>query len=108
MIIDTVTNSTFHDRLHEQFSYEARDYLYEYLEDLSVDLGQDIEFDPVGIRCQYQEIEKEDIIKYFNDQYSYIDEKTFKSVDEVVEWLQDRTSLVAVLENGNLLFDYNF
>ena len=108
MIIETVQNSTFHNCLHEQFSYEAREYLYDYLEDLSVDLGEDIEFDPIAIRCQYTEIEKEDIIKYFNDDYSYDRDEPFKSVDEVVEWLQERTSLVAVLENGNLLFDYNF
>lgn len=57
MIIDIVTLTAFHDRLINDFSYEACGALYKYYEDLSNYLGEPINFDPIAIRCDWHECE---------------------------------------------------
>lgn len=59
-IVDTLTLGQFADGMrrycdHAQFSDAAITALYEYLNNLSEDLGEPIEFDPVGIRCEFRE-----------------------------------------------------
>lgn len=57
MIKQTVNRSAFHDAFNairpEQFSYAALNALYDYLEQLSDDTGQDVELDVIAICCDY-------------------------------------------------------
>lgn len=58
-IIDTLTKGNFVNRLREirkeNFSYKGAEALYEYLEQVSEDQGEPIEFDPIGLCCEYAE-----------------------------------------------------
>ena len=43
------------------FSYEGAEALFDYLEDLEHDIGEEIEFDPIELRgefCEYDSIEE--------------------------------------------------
>ena len=57
----TVTQSDFvstfqrYDESRDQFSYEARCALFDYYEQLEQDTGNEIEFDPVTICCDWTE-----------------------------------------------------
>ena len=39
----------------DQFSYDARKALFEYLEQYEEDCGIEIELDPIGVCCEYSE-----------------------------------------------------
>ena len=39
------------------FSYEGAEALFDYLEDLEHDIGEEIEFDPVAFRSEFSEYE---------------------------------------------------
>lgn len=58
-IKETVTESSFiggfSGSYAANFSYAGRRALYEYLWDLSEDMGEDIEYDPVALCCEYAE-----------------------------------------------------
>jgi hypothetical protein len=65
MIKQTVNRYTFHDAFNsmrpDNFNYAGLDALYDYLEQLSDDIGQDIELDVIAICCdfcQYDTVEK--------------------------------------------------
>ena len=46
------------DRLMDSgFSYDGAKALFEYMEDLSDEIGEDIEFDPIAWRCDFAEYE---------------------------------------------------
>jgi len=71
MIIDRINEYSFR-RAFEQlrpnnFSYDGLTALYEYLEQLSEDIGEDIELDVIAICCDYSEFEN---LKDFQNQYS--------------------------------------
>lgn len=63
----------------ENFSYQGLGALFEYLEQLEEDLGEDIEFDGIAICCDYQELES---LEEFNSDYS----KECEDLDDVAEY----------------------
>ena len=90
-IVDTVTMSTFRDHFNRSdqyknnFSYEGLEALYNYLWDLSEDVGENIEMDYVAFCCEYSEFEN---LKDFQDQYG--DE--YKSIDDI----REKTTVIEV------------
>ena len=71
MIIDTPTKSELMDYMQGDFSYEAKDALIDYMEQLSEDIGEDIKFDRVAWRCEYSEY---DNFAQFLEDYSHMKE----------------------------------
>ncbi len=68
MLIKRVTESDFIRAFDEcgrgnNFSFEAREALYEYLEDLSENLGEDIELDVIAFCCEFSEITFDEVLE---------------------------------------------
>jgi len=83
-MIDTVTQTEFVDRFvkidrENNFSYWGRIALFEYFEQYEEDTGEQIEFDPIAICCEYTEYESLDEL---NDIYG----KKFEDLDEVSDY----------------------
>ena len=56
----TITNNTFHDAFHtagrgDQFSYEGRNALFDYLEEYEGSTGEKVEVDVVALCCEFTE-----------------------------------------------------
>ena len=58
-MIDTVTRHTFIDTFRklrpENFSYEGLNALFDFYEELEDGTGEQIEFDPIAICCEWSE-----------------------------------------------------
>lgn len=86
-----------------QFSREALEALFEYIENYEEDTGTRVELDVVGLCCEFTEYENaiaaaEDYgftseleADDYEDAESYEDAKE----DEALEWLQDRTEVIS-------------
>lgn len=66
-----VTRSMFHDEFRnaerlENFSYEGRDALFNYLVDLEKDTKCRIEFDVIALCCEYAEGNIEYVLKNYD------------------------------------------
>lgn len=83
-----------------QFSYEGLEVLFDYLEQLSGDLGEPIELDVVALCCEYYESSIEELIG------SYIIDVSDAEGDEdeiqaiVREYLHDSTSVCGEVSGG--------
>lgn len=82
--------------------------LAEYLDELSEDIGEPIEWDRVAIRCDFSEYTLSDLLSNFGDSLNLdwqaiamelLDGGDFP-VDEVVEQLQEHTGCVIHVEQG--------
>ena len=114
----TVNSSMFADAFRrmgreDQFSREALEALFNYLEDYEQDTGEDLELDVVGLCCDFteyenaitaaadygftSELEAED----YEDAESYEDAKE----EEALEWLQDRTEVV-IFDSGLIIQNF--
>ena len=85
----------------DQFSYEGLEVLFDYLEELSEDIGEVSELDPVALCCEYYESNIEELIDNYNIDLSEVDEDDPDSIIEVVrEYLEDNTSVCGEVSNG--------
>jgi hypothetical protein len=79
------------DTYKNNFSYEGLKSLYNYLVDLEEDTGDNIEFDPVAICCEYSEYENiEEIKNNYND-------------IETIEDLRDHTQVIEISGSDKII-----
>lgn len=60
------TSDLYHDLKRigrDNFTYDGAKALMEYLEELASDIGEPIEYDPIGLCCEYTEYEDFNAIK---------------------------------------------
>lgn len=94
-----------HDR-QDQFSYEAKRIIFDWLEQLEEDTGG-IELDVIGICCEWSEMDYDDTIAAYSldseiDDFADMDEcEQHKAVEG---WLQDHTILAGATTDGTLVF----
>ena len=87
------------DRLGD-FGYKGWNRIAEYLENLSDDIGEDIELDIVGICCDYSRADSVESWAGEYLQYSDIDADEWQGADDdeklglIEEYLQENTSVV--------------
>tara|TARA_R100001082_G_scaffold82236_1_gene49083 strand:+ start:12781 stop:13113 length:333 start_codon:yes stop_codon:yes gene_type:complete len=70
------------------FSYEGRQALFEYFEQLEEDIGEEFEYDPIAICCGYTEYEDEDEIR---EAYGLNDDEEISDYTHVIPvWGYDK------------------
>ena len=74
---------------NEQFTYEAKRALFDYLEELGEDIGEEIELDVIALCCEWNEETLEDVLHYYD----------LESLEELEE-----NTTVLELPNGNILY----
>ena len=91
---DTITAYQFSDAMIEQgFSYEGTKALFEYFEQYEQDTGEQMEFDPVAIRCNFDEYEN---LKEIKENYQDI---------ETLEDLQNHTTVIEIPDSDRLIIE---
>ena len=95
-----ITESQFVDEIvgdeYNSMSYEGARALYEYLEEMEDNGGEEMSFCKADIRCQYTEYENIEEV-----QEDYDDIKTLAD-------LKDRTVVIEVPKSEKLIIDSNF
>jgi hypothetical protein len=86
-----------------QFSYEALETLFDYFEEIN---DNEIEFDPIGICCEYVEMTLEEIYEAYPDVMDLIDmdrprQSTYAIV---VDYLNDNGSYCGDTPQGTFVF----
>lgn len=79
-----VYQNEFKEALKGHFTYEGLNALFEYFEALEDDLGYEIDFDPIAIRCEYTEYVS---LKAVQEDYPDI---------ESIEHLREYTNVVTI------------
>ena len=100
MKIELTTSDCAHRLMQDEYvgwTWEAATALVEYYEELEDGMGEYIEFDPVAIRCDWNEGTLQDIKENYS--YSFDD----SGYTDFILWLQDRTTIIE-LDNGNFLY----
>lgn len=80
----------FSDSYKNNFTYEGKKALFDYLEQYAQDIGENVELDTIALCCEYTEY---DSIKEVQDDYSDIKD---------LEDLQDYTTVIEVV-NGHII-----
>ena len=102
-----VKEVTFYDFLEEfknygredQFSYEGKKALFDYLEELSEDMGEPIEVDIVGICCDFTEY---DSLEDFINDYSYTIGEDINDIEDIQEY----TTVIPINDESFIIQDF--
>jgi hypothetical protein len=88
----------------EQFSYEALELIYDYIEEYESSTGEEIELDVIALCCEWSESTPAEII----DQYDTDIETDGLDDDEIAaavyDWLNDETIIAGTTSAGNLVY----
>ena len=104
----TVNTSTFiaefreYDR-YDQFGYDALEVLFEYLEELEADTGEELELDVIALCCDYSVDSPEDVAANYDIDLSECEDDQDK-LDTVTEWLNDNTSVCGTTPSGQIVY----
>ena len=79
----------------ENFSYDGLKALFEYLEQLGDDIGEEIELDVIALCCEYAEY---DSLKEYNDAY----DTKYGEIDLI----QDDTTLIKIDDERFIIQQY--
>ena len=105
----TVNNTAFHDAFinygrTDNFSYEARDMLFDYFESIESDTGEEIELDVIAICCEYTEDSLEDVIANYSIDVSECEDDEASQLVIVTDYLNDNTSLIGVTSDNTFVY----
>ena len=83
----------------ENFTYEGMEALFDHLEELEQDTGEEIELDVIALCCEYNEDTYTDVAANCSiDVSECIDNADIK--DTVVDYLEGETMVVAALDGS--------
>ena len=93
-MISTLNEWDFIDGMRKHVSWDIGTIraMFEWLENLEDGMGEQIEFDPIGLRCSWTE---HDSVTAFNEDTT--------SAFESVEDLSEHTNVIEVTENNKIL-----
>ena len=99
----TVSKSDFIDQFRvmdrlENFSYEARGLLFDYLEEYEESTGEELELDVIAVCCDFSEDSAEDIAQNYGIDIDGLDED--ETADAVRDYLNENTILVGETSSG--------
>lgn len=87
----------------DQFSNLGFRALYHYLDDLSDEIGEDIQIDVIALCCDYSEYKSvEELYHAYEQSYKGTDGEPLADPEAFMDWLQDRTTVIPVtMFNGS-------
>lgn len=104
MLKTNVYENEFRDMFNairpDNFSYKGLGALFEYLEELSEDIGEDIEVDVIAICCDFTEYES--LLDFNQEYYGYDSDRYMADTDE----LRDHTSVIEFGESSLIIGEF--
>lgn len=88
-----------------QFSYAGLEILFDYLEELSDDIGEPIELDVIALCCEYEESHYSDIADYYRIDLSEADGDADDELEIVFHYLENNTNVCGYAgKTGNIVY----
>jgi hypothetical protein len=103
----TISLYDFRDAFYQanrgtQFSYDGLKVLFEYLEEYEDSTGSEVELDVIGLCCEFSESTLEEIAENYG--YNLKGDDDDEKRENLIEWLNDRTLVCGVTEDGSIVY----
>ena len=90
------TNAFRNSDRADQFSYEALELIFEYIEDYERDTGEKVEFDMIGLSCEWAEEDAATLAQYYDFDSA--------ELDDGAEAMRDATQVAGVTSKGTVVY----
>jgi hypothetical protein len=104
----TVSKSDFRDAFNDfgrgdQFSHEGLGLLYDFMEEIEQDIGEEWELDVIALCCDFSEEPWESIADNYSIDTSDCEDEN-DAIQEVEEYLLENTMLVGQTNAGDFIY----
>jgi len=90
-----------------QFSRDARQWLFDYYEECESGCEEEMEYDPIGICCEWTEYDSnEELIEEFKDHLTGDEEDEDEKLETIKDYLGNRTTIGDVGDGIWLVANY--
>jgi len=79
----------------ENFSVEARELLFDWFEEMEESTGEETEFDPIAICCEFAESDLEELSREYGP---------FEDIEEAEEYLNENTTVVGGTSDDTVVY----
>ena len=106
----TVTLHTFRDAFYrmgrkDQFSYEGLEILYDAMEEIEQDTGEEIEMDVIALCCDYAESTIDELISDYDIDTSDCDPDDEDAIEDTVrEYMGQNTVVYGETSDGSIVY----
>ncbi len=91
----------------DQFSYDGKKALYDYLEELEDSTGALIELDVIALCCEYTEYESAiEAASEMSDREPDPDDEEDANEEDALDYLRDRTTVLEVGDGRIIIADF--
>jgi hypothetical protein len=96
------TNAFRNSDRADQFSYHALELIFDYIEDYERDTGEKVEFDMIGLCCEWAEDTPESIARSYDIDLE--GKEGAAALMHVYEHLNDETQVAGVTEKNTIVY----
>ena len=96
------TNAFRNSHRDGQFSYEALELIFDYIEDYERDTGEQVELDVIAICCEWAEEDAATLAQMYDIDVEGLEGEALHDV--VLEELRERTQVASVTSKGKLVY----
>ena len=96
------TNAFRNSDRADQFSYEALELIFDYIEDYERDSGEKVEFDMIAICCEWAEDTPQEIARSYDIDLE--GKEGAAALMHVYEHLNDETQVAGVTEKNTIVY----
>jgi hypothetical protein len=109
-MIQTINLHDFRQAFHncgrgEQFSHEALELIFEYLEELEQDTGIPYELDVIALCCDISEMTAQQVRDAYGIEASFPDDKD-GDCDDVINYMEYNTSVIGQTDDTIVFFQF--
>jgi hypothetical protein len=102
----SVNLSDFRDAFHRygrknQFTYEALGILFDYMEEVESDTGEEVELDVIAICCEYSEGSPSDVAESYGIEAGDDEEELSAAV---IAYLEEEGAYIGTTSAGDLVY----
>jgi predicted ArsR family transcriptional regulator len=98
----TFANTFQNSSRKNQFSYEALELIYDYIDEYERDTGEEIEFDMIAICCEWSESTPEEIARSYDIDLE--GKEGAAALMHVYEYLNDETQVAGVTDKNTIVY----
>jgi hypothetical protein len=108
-MIQTISVYDFRDAFKrygrgDQFSYEGLELIFDYVEEYEQSAGEQVEFDVIGICCEWNEQELNDVFNTYPIECKSENPTEDEIKHAVLEYLHDETQVAGVTDSGTVVY----
>lgn len=98
------TNAFRNSDRADQFSYEAQTLIFDYIEEYEQSTGEQVEFDMIGICCEWAESTPRYILDYYDTDIDTDGMSEDEISQAVQDYLDSETQVAGTTSSGSIVY----